>query len=86
MGDQSTLLTRHVLGVSGSTTHWSVNSGATCHICYSEELFEVLHIFEEPQQVTLGDGRQLKVIGKGDVTLKLKLPGGRTLVLFMFQN
>ncbi len=71
-----TLVTCHVLSVGGSSNQWIMHSGATCHICYSKELFEDLHVLGEPQHVTLGDGRQLKVVGKGDISLKLKLPGG----------
>ncbi len=41
-------------------------------------MFEDLHVLGEPQHFTLGDGRQLKVAGKGDISLKLKLPGGCT--------
>ncbi len=73
-----TLVTCHVLSVGGSSNQWIIDSGATCHICYSKELFEDLHVLGEPQHVTLGDGRQLKVVGKGDISLKLKLPGGCT--------
>jgi hypothetical protein len=34
------LVTSHVLGASEPTSHWIVDSGATCHICNSKELFE----------------------------------------------
>ena len=70
------LVTSHVLGVSEPTSHWIVDSGATCHICNSEELFEVFHPLQVPQQVTLGDGHKLEAVGTGVVTLKLKLREG----------
>ncbi len=72
------LLTSHVLGVSKPAQHWIVDSGATCHICNSKELFEDFNCVQQPQQVTLGDDRKLEVVGTGVVKLKLKLPGGET--------
>ena len=67
------LVTRHVLGVRESAPHhWIVDSGATCHICNSKELFEELRPLPSPQKVTLGDGRTLEAIGIGTVEVKLK--------------
>ena len=65
----------HALGVREPTQNWIVDSGATCHICNSKELFEDLHPLSRPQKVTLGDGHTLEVIGTGAVEVKLKLPG-----------
>ena len=53
-----------------------MDSGATCHICNSKELFEFFHPLQVPQQVTLGDDRKLEAVGTGVVSLKLKLPEG----------
>ncbi len=75
---EEVLLTSHVLGVSKPAQHWIVDSGATCHICNSKELFEDFNCVQQPQQVTLGDDRKLEVVGTGVVKLKLKLPGGET--------
>ena len=70
------LVTSHVLGVSEPTSHWVVDSGATCHVCNSKELFEDFHPLQVPQQVTVGDGRNLEAVGTGVVPLKLKLLEG----------
>ena len=70
------LVTSHVLGASEPTSHWIVDSGATCHVCNSKELFEDFHPLQVPQQVTVGDGRKLEAVGTGVVPLKLKLLEG----------
>ena len=58
-------------------SQWIVVSGATARICNSEELFHNLKCLKQQQEVTLGDGRPLKVTGKGNVTIKLRLPNGK---------
>ncbi len=68
---EEALVTSHVLGVSKPAQHWIVDSGATCHICNANELFDDFNYVEKPQQVTLGDDRKLEVIGTGVVRLKL---------------
>ena len=70
------LVMSHVLGASEPTSHWIMDSGATCHICNSKELFEDFHPLQVPQQVTVGDGRKLEAVGTGVVPLKLKLLEG----------
>ena len=70
------LLTRHVLGVREPAQNWIVDSGATCHICNSKELFEDLRTLAKPQKVTLGDEHTLEAIGIGTVEVNLKLPDG----------
>ena len=44
------LVTRHVLGVSELARHWIVDSGATCHICNSKELYEDFHPLQSPSK------------------------------------
>ena len=68
------------MGVSEPAPHWIVDSGATCHICNSKELYEDFHPLQKPQQVTLGDDHTLAAIGTGVVAVKLKLPGGKTKI------
>ena len=65
---------QHALGVREPTQNWIVDSGATCHICNSKELFEDLHPLSRPQKVTLGDGHTLEAIGTGVVEVKQKVP------------
>ena len=74
------LVTSHVLGVTEPAHDWIVDSGATCHICNSKELFEELHSLSKPQKVTLGDGRTVEAMGTGVVEVKLKLPGGESKI------
>ena len=70
----------HALRVREPTRNWIVDSGATCHICNSKELFEDFHPLSRPQKVTLGDGHTLEVIGTGVMEVKLKLLGEESKV------
>ena len=72
------LFTRHVLGVQESAQNWIVDSGATCHISNTKELFQELQPYN--QKITLGDGRTLEAVGTGAVELKLKLPNAETKI------
>ena len=74
------LVTSHVLGVTEPAHDWIVDSGATCHICNSKELFEELHPLSKPQKVTLGDGRTVEAMSTGVIEVKLKLPGGESKI------
>ena len=49
------LVVTHVL-MTGHTGNWIVDSGATCHMCASKDLFVDLQPLEKPMNVTLGDG------------------------------
>ena len=68
-----------------------MDSGPTCHICNVKSLFEDFKSLQKPRDVTLGDKSMLKspgyrgrhseeAQGSGVITLKLKIPGDRTLV------
>ena len=74
------LVTRHILGVRKPAENWIVDSGATCHICNSKELFDDLLPLSKPQKVTLGDNHTLEAIGTGAVEVELKLPGEESKV------
>lgn len=81
--DSVGLVVRHVLSVGErsqeqSVSKWIVDSGATAHICNQKEQFSSLKYLVKPQDVILGDGRSLKIVGRGTVTLKL-LTNGRRL-------
>ena len=39
---------------------WIVDSGATCHICSNKKMFHELINIDIPQNVTLGDGRNIE--------------------------
>lgn len=49
------LVTCHILGAP--MHHWIIDLGVTCHICCVKELIDDLHTVQEPQEVSLGDGR-----------------------------
>ncbi len=55
-----------------------VDSGATSHMCYDKNLFVTYEKLQKPENVTLGDGRSLSAVGRGTVSLVMKLPDGRT--------
>jgi len=57
-----------------------VDSGTTCHIFNSKELFDDLQPLSKLQEVTLGDNHTLEAIGIGAVEVKLKLLSGESRV------
>ena len=61
---------------STDSSCWIVDSGATCHICHDKALFTQLTSLRNVQEVTLGDGRNLRALGSGTVELELVLPNG----------
>ena len=79
------LVTRSLLSASTSdqsTDAWLIDSGATCtctcRICNNRELFVQYEVFEEPQEVSVGDGYMLEATGSGIVALTLELPDHKT--------
>ena len=76
------LVASHALSVSSSSREstWTVDSGATCHMCHDRKLFTDLHHLKDPLEVVLGDGQHLMAAGKGSVILDMRLPNGKTKV------
>ena len=69
------LIVQHALstGVNRSPeTSWIVDSGATCHICNSQNYFVELQILQKPIDITLGDGHILQATGRGTVVLMMR--------------
>ena len=62
------LVTEHALSAN-RRSNWVVDSGATCHMCNNEELFDQIIGLEMPQEITVGDGHSLQATGRGDVIL-----------------
>lgn len=62
------------LSVSSGSCGWIVDSGATSHMCSKKKAFTSPYQLEEPIKVTVGDGRALTAVGKGDVVLCIELP------------
>nr|XP_009784424.1 PREDICTED: uncharacterized protein LOC104232844 [Nicotiana sylvestris] len=51
---------------------WVIDSGATRHICANREAFSsYTHVEDDREEVYLGDSSTTKVLGKGNVLLKL---------------
>ena len=59
------LITEHVLSAN-RRSNWVVDYGATCHMCYNEELFDQIIGLEMP----VGDGHSIQATGRGDVILR----------------
>ena len=66
----------HALSI-GPFDSWIVDSGATSHMCTSRELFTEYISFQNPGEVTVGDGRVLNVVCHGTVGLLMRLSGGK---------
>lgn len=73
------LVAENTLAVNGKS-NWIVDSGATCHMCNEEELFEEISSLEIPQDITVGDGYSVQAIGKGTVTLEMNISENRNVV------
>ena len=63
---------------AGSKSNWIVDSGATCHMCKDEKLFESFEHLHKPQEVILGDRNALEANGQGNVSLEMRLSAGKT--------
>ena len=75
-GDDEVLMVGHAM-VTGPSGSWIVDSGATSHMCTGRELFSDYDMMAKPGQVSVGDGRVLKVVGCGKVHLLMRLPGDK---------
>ena len=71
-------MVQHALTAGPNTDgQWILDSGATCHMCNKESMFRNLQALTTPLNVTLGDGRKLKAVGRGNVVLTMNLPQGK---------
>ena len=61
----------------GPLNDWIVDSGATCHMCCDDKLFDELHRLKQPLEVTLGDGYTVEATGRDTVVLELTKVGGK---------
>ena len=55
---------------------WIIDSGATCHMCNDESMFEDLKCAEDAQEIQVGDGYKVKACGKGNIRLKVEVSEG----------
>ena len=70
------LVTEHALSAN-RRSNWVVDSGATCHMCNNEELFDQIIGLEIPQEITVGDGHSVQATGRGDFILRMNVPNGK---------
>ena len=70
------LVTEHVLSAN-RRSNWVFDSGATCHMCNNEELFDQIIGLEMPQEIIVGDGQSVQATGRGDVILRMNVPNGK---------
>lgn len=75
--DDDALVVCHALSAR-SRGNWTIDSGATCHMCNNENLFGKFEHLQKSQEVTLGDGHGLEATGQGVVSLEMRLPDGKT--------
>ena len=55
---------------SGSA--WLVDSGASSHMTPNKEYFTSYKVFDKPEKVHLGDGREVEAVGAGNIRLEMK--------------
>ena len=67
------LVTEHALSAN-RRSNWVVHSGATCHMCNNQKLFDQIIGLETPQETTVGDGHSVQATSRGDVILRLNVP------------
>ena len=60
------------------SSEWIIDSGATSHMCSNKKAFVTLYQLEDPIKVTVGDGRALTAVGRGDVILNVELPNSES--------
>ena len=77
--DFAGLIVNHVLSANFTAplNEWIMDSGAACHMCYDDRLFDELHSLKQPLEVMLGDGYALEATGRGTVVLELTKVGGK---------
>ncbi len=73
--DEDAVVVGHALS-AGASASWIVDPGATSHMCTSRQLFTDYRRLYEPEKVSLGDGRNLEAVGRGTVSLTMKLSSG----------
>ena len=72
------LVVQHALSAdSNARDQWILDSGATCHMCNNEMMFSDLQALRSPLNVTLGDGRNLQAVARGNVVLTMNLSYGK---------
>ena len=78
--DSHGLIAAHALSVfsSNDCCAWIADSGATCHMCQGSKSFTNLYQLDNPIDVTLGDGRALLAVRRGELVLDMTFPSGES--------
>ena len=58
-------------------SNWVVDSGATCHMCKGETLFDQISVLDTPQEITAGDRYSVPTTGMGNVIPGMNLTNGK---------
>ena len=70
------IVSHALLSNSAMKNNWIVDSGATNHV-QDKIMFFNIEVFREPQEVLVGDGSSVKVIGEGMINLNIELEYGK---------
>ena len=66
---------------SVKSNSWIVDSGATCHMTNDYSIFVSYEEIKDPIPVMLGDDTPLEAIGRGDISVRMKLNNDKCRVL-----
>jgi transposase InsO family protein len=77
---QANVVQTHEFGATPPLPGWLVDSGATDHICPDMSCMEDYVAYNDPQYVTVANGRKEHILGEGTVTVHLE--NGSTMQLF----
>lgn len=61
------------------TKEWWMDTGSTCHVCLDQNLFSSYHPVDNGEEIFMGNSSTSKVVGKGNVILKMT--SGKKLTL-----
>ncbi len=74
--EDEALIVDHVFSITSKDNNWIIDSGATCHMCNDEGYYKDITVLDNPQEVSLGDGRVLKATAEGTESLQMLLTDG----------
>ena len=65
--------------IGSNPKEWWIDTGATRHICYNKELFHTFSPTDTGEKLFMGNSSISKVLGKGNIVLKMT--SGKELTL-----
>ena len=63
--------------VSTAPHLWIIDSGASSHMCSSKADFSEYTVLDKAESVTIADGTEVQVVGKGSVKLRVQVGRGK---------